>query len=84
MRRSGRRNPSKGAASLAAISLAFCVGCSTVGVVERPLCPIPSEEEVDDYDELERSGKHRPTIRWVGRLIAYCFPEVTALEVGDG
>ena len=81
MRTSAKPRALRVAALLAASSCAFSVACATgsSGAVD-PLCPVPSDAEVDDYDDLERSGKHRPTIRWVGRLISYCWPDIPAIE----
>lgn len=58
----------------------FCGGCATDGGPAKRLCPVPSDPEIDSYEAVVRSGAYEPHVRWVGRLIAYCWPHVSELE----
>lgn len=53
--------------------LGSVAGCSTVSPapMERH-CPKPTRAEAEDVIELG----DRPAARWIGRVMAYCWPEV--------
>ena len=55
-------------------SLLLCSACATATVVDGSPCPSPNWEESDDYAEVVTDDPTRPLVRWVGRLINYCFP----------
>jgi hypothetical protein len=68
--------------SLVVSLLVYCGGCAKpirVGVE----CPRPTEVEVDDYDAFEYTYPYSPTVQWVARMIAYCWPELAELERAD-
>ena len=46
-------------------------------------CPEPSYVEVGDYEAIVRHRPDRPAVRWVGRLVAYCWPGLAELERRD-
>lgn len=55
-------------------SLLLSSACATVPAVVGSPCPAPNWEEADDYMEIVTDDPTRPFVRWVGRLINYCFP----------
>ncbi len=68
---------------LVAISCGFFATCSSPGPGAERLCPEPSDAEVDSYAAVVISGEYEPHVRWVGRLIGYCWPQVTPLGDDD-
>lgn len=38
-------------------------------------CPQPSDVEVDDYELIVGADPDRPAVRWIGRIVGYCWPE---------
>ena len=55
--------------------LMLCVGCATTSPVGTVRCPEPNTEEIDDYASVVESGPDRPAVRWISRMIAYCWPD---------
>ena len=60
--------------SMALLALLLCVGCSTP-MTHRRRCPQPSVVEIDDYEAVVFADPDRPVVRWVGRLVSFCWPE---------
>lgn len=61
--------------SLVAILFLFCVGCETTEGPGSVYCPQPNTREIDDYAVIVEAGPDRPAVRWVARVIAYCWPD---------
>lgn len=57
-----------------ALSLSMCCGCVTTELVGRR-CPAPNTTEIDDYAMIVEASPDRPAVRWVSRIIAYCWPD---------
>jgi len=69
---------------LLCLGLSLCalsVGCATRGA-EKRFCPRPTNAEVDSYEALVASGQYAAHVAWVGRVVPYCWPRVSALERG--
>lgn len=60
----------------------LCAACATTEPVLRPLCPQPNRLEETDYARIVAEGPDRPAVRWVSRVVGYCWPEEAA-EVLD-
>ena len=58
-----------------ALSLSFGA-CQTVPTTPPSIaCPQPNTIEIDDYAVIVEGDPDRPAVRWVGRVIGYCWPE---------
>ncbi len=51
------------------------VGCAHGGVAPG-VCHEPNPLEELSWDKVVESGEYKPAVRWVGRLIAKCWPEL--------
>ena len=61
---------------LLAVTLSlFSAGCETTEGPGRVYCPQPNTREIDDYAVIVEGGPDRPAVRWVSRVIAYCWPD---------
>ena len=60
---------------LTALSLwMLSAGCVTrIEAVRR--CPEPQTAEIDDYAAIVEADPDRPAVRWVARVIGYCWPD---------
>jgi len=69
---------------LASSLFMFFVGCKTTPTPppDSIWCPMPNTTEIDDYALIVEAGPDRPAVRWISRMIAYCFPN-KAEEVRD-
>lgn len=56
------------------VLLLHCAACSTPTMVSSN-CPQPNELEVDDYELIVDADPDRPAVRWIGRVVGYCWPE---------
>jgi len=55
--------------------LLFCVGCQTIPTPPEHIdCPRPNTAEIDDYALIVESSPDRHAVRWISRMIAYCWP----------
>ena len=52
------------------------VGCAHPGGVAPSVCPEPSWAETASYNRVVESHEYEPAVRWVGRLIAKCWPKL--------
>lgn len=62
---------------LLALSLSLCsVACQTIPTPPEDIyCPMPSTAEIDDYAAIVEADPDRHAVRWISRLIAYCWPD---------
>ena len=74
MRHSNRTRLRRGLLSMGLSLLMLSVGCAHTGGVAVN-CPRPTVAEIDDYELAIIRGRHESLVRWVSRLVAYCFPE---------
>jgi hypothetical protein len=65
---------------LLVVSLLVCFGGCAKPIRVGVECPRPTEVEVDDYDAFQYTYPYKPTVQWVARMIAYCWPELAELE----
>ena len=60
----------------ATLSSMFSAACAhDIGAGRH--CPMPSTSEIDDYDAIVEAGPDRMAVRWIGRMISYCWPKET-------
>lgn len=52
-----------------------CAACATIEPTAPRRCPEPNTVEIDDYTAIVEAGPDRPAVRWVGRLIGWCWPD---------
>ena len=77
MKRYDKRYERLARLSLVAILFLFCVSCETTDGPGTVHCPQPNTREIDDYAVIVESGPDRPAVRWVARVILYCWPDET-------
>ena len=68
--------------SVLALLCVCCGGCYATKAAS-PLCPMPSRAQVDSWERLVMSGVAPAHVRYHARLIGYCFPYITPLELDD-
>ena len=69
---------------LLAASLLMCfAGCETVGPMADVRCPQPNTAEIDDYAVIVEADPDRASVRWIGRVIGYCFPDESDERRGE-
>ena len=83
MQRSTKRRGRLARLCLAVSLLAFCAACSASrsGPVR---CPMPNTAEIDDYALIVEVQPDRPAVRWISRLIGYCWPDEAEEVRRDG
>jgi hypothetical protein len=80
MQRPKRRSRLLVLLSLAISLWMFSTGCATEVFTARR-CPQPNEVETRDYIRIVATGydvstgRHRPAVEWMARVVAYCWPE---------
>ena len=52
------------------------VGCAHHGGVAPSVCPEPSWAEEASWGDVVDSGEYEPAVRWLGRIIAKCWPDL--------
>ncbi|MCR9093469.1 MAG: hypothetical protein NXI30_04575 [bacterium] len=58
------------------LSLSMLFGaCATTSPVGAIRCPAPNTAEIDDYALIVEADPDRPAVRWVARVISYCWPD---------
>ena len=62
---------------LLAISLSIgSAACRTIPTPPEDIyCPMPTTAEIDDYAAIVEADPDRHAVRWIARIIAYCFPD---------
>ena len=86
MRQTRTRRSQRGRLSAALRASILCValaGCAHGGVAVKR-CSEPTDAEIDDYESIVLADPERPAVRFVGRLIAGCWPEEAEEARQDG
>ena len=53
----------------------LCAACATTEGTTPRRCPEPNAAEFADYARIVQAAPDRPAVRWVARVVAWCWPE---------
>jgi len=61
------------------LALSLSIGSAACRTIPTPpediYCPMPSTNEIDDYAVIVEADPDRHAVRWISRIIAYCWPD---------
>ena len=60
------------------VALSLCLlfgGCVSPTTPDLLNCPQPSALETEDYAQIVSDDPDRHAVRWIGRVVGYCWPE---------